>query len=103
MDKKTNNRPSPIDVEYVARLARLTLSEEEKTIYSAQLNEVLDFFEKLKKVDVEGVEPSAHPYDLSNGWRDDVPRPGFSTNEALANAPARRADQVVVPKVLEDA
>ncbi len=92
-----------MDIDYVARLARVALSDEEKATFAKQLGDVLGYFEKLKEVDVDGVEPSAHPYEVSNVWRADEPGPAFTVNEALANAPARRDGQVVVPKVVEDA
>lgn len=92
-----------MDIDYVARLARVALSEDEKAIFAKQLGDVLGYFEKLKEVDVSGVEPSAHPYEVSNVWRADEPGAAFTADEALANAPARRADQIVVPKVVEDA
>ena len=92
-----------LDIEYVARLARIELSDAEKARFSAQLGQVLDYFEQLKAVDVSGVEPSAHAYDLFNVWREDVPVEGFSPEAALANAPAQRAHQIQVPKVIDEA
>ncbi|MCC5805133.1 MAG: Asp-tRNA(Asn)/Glu-tRNA(Gln) amidotransferase subunit GatC [Opitutales bacterium] len=92
-----------MDIDYVARLARVALSDEEKATFAKQLGDVLGYFEKLKEVDVAGVEPSAHPYEVSNVWRADEPGEAFAVDEALANAPARREGQIVVPKVVEDA
>ena len=58
---------------------------------------------KLSAVDVEGVEPSAHAHSIYNVWREDVPTAGMSIDDALLNAPAKRENQIVVPKVVDDA
>ncbi len=92
-----------IDIDYVAKLARIELNDEQKQKYSAQLENVLDYFEKLSQVDVEGVEPSAHAHSIYNVWRDDEPTPSMSIDDALLNAPAKRENQIVVPKVVDDA
>ncbi len=92
-----------IDIEYVARLARITLTPEEKAGFSAQLGQILDYMERLGKVDVEGIEPTAHAFAMENVWADDEAAEPFSVDEALRNAPAAREDQIVVPKVVEDA
>lgn len=94
---------SEIDIDYVANLARIALTDEEKARYGAQLGSILEYFQRLREVDVAGVEPSAHAFDLENVWQADEPRPGLATDDALANAPARRDHQVVVPKVVDDA
>lgn len=92
-----------IDLDYVANLARLSLSPEEKTKFSGQLAHILDYFQKLREVDVEGIEPMAHAFALDNVWQADEPGPAFSPEEALSNAPAQRHRQIVVPKVVDDA
>lgn len=92
-----------IDIDYVAKLARIELSEEERDRFSVQLADILTYFEKLKAVDVSGIEPSAHAFPVYNVWGEDVVETGFSPEQALLNAPAQRDDQVVVPKVVEDA
>ncbi len=91
-----------LDVDYVANLARIELTDEEKKKFSSQLGDVLEYFDKLNKVDVEGVEPTAHAFPRHNVWDEDQPRTGFSAEEALINAPHKRQDQVVVPKVIEE-
>ena len=95
--------PTHIDIDYVARLARISLTPEEKETYGHQLHDVLVYFERLGSVDVEGVEPSAHPVEPVKALRADEPGPAFSPEEALANAPAQRSQQIVVPKVVEEA
>lgn len=92
-----------MDIEYVAKLARISLTEEEKEKFAAQLGGVLENFERLNAVDVSGIEPTAHAFPLYNVWQEDVPEAGFTPDEALKNAPEKRANQVVVPKVVEDA
>ena len=93
---------APMDVDYVAKLARIDLTEEEKSTYQRQLGDVLTYFQKLQELDVEGVEPTAHAFPRYNVWDADEPKPGFSAEEALKNAPQSRQDQVVVPKVIEE-
>lgn len=92
-----------IDIDYVAKLARLELSAEEKARFAAQLGDILAYFEKINAVDVSGVEPMAHAFPVFNVLDEDVARPGFTAAEALRNAPATRDNQVLVPKVVEDA
>ena len=91
-----------LDVDYVANLARIELTDEEKEKFSSQLGDVLKYFEKLNTVEVEGVEPMAHAFPRHNVWDEDESRPGFSAQEALSNAPDKRQDQIVVPKVIEE-
>jgi aspartyl-tRNA(Asn)/glutamyl-tRNA(Gln) amidotransferase subunit C len=92
---------SPIDIDYVANLARIALSEEERSLFSEQLGEVLEYIEQLKTVDVEGVVPTAHAFPVTNVWRADVVYPGLTQDEALGNAPEARDGMFVVPKVVE--
>lgn len=92
-----------IDIDYVAKLARIELTDDEKTTYSRQLGQILEYFERLSKIDVSGVEPSAHAHAIYNVMRDDVEAPAMSVADALMNAPASRENQVCVPKVVDDA
>jgi aspartyl-tRNA(Asn)/glutamyl-tRNA(Gln) amidotransferase subunit C len=89
------------DVQYVAHLARLNLAPEEKQQLGAQLGEILGYIEKLKEVDVSGVEPTAHPFPLVNVTRKDEPRPSLPHDEALRNAPQTGAGLFTVPKIVE--
>jgi aspartyl-tRNA(Asn)/glutamyl-tRNA(Gln) amidotransferase subunit C len=89
------------DVRYVATLARLQLTDEETRTFQNQLGDVLAFVEKLKKVDVTGVEPTAHTSDVFNVFREDEVRPGLTAAEALANAPRKANDLFVVTKVVD--
>jgi aspartyl-tRNA(Asn)/glutamyl-tRNA(Gln) amidotransferase subunit C len=90
-----------IDIEYVARLARLSLTPEEQQRFGPQLEQVLDYIEKLKEVDVSGVEPTAHAFPLVNVTRPDEVRPSMPTEEALRNAPAKANGLFIVPKIVE--
>ncbi len=90
-----------LDVRYIARLARLELSDDEIAKYQAQLSDVLKFVEALRKVDVDAVEPTAHASAVFNVFRDDAVQPSFTSQEALANAPRQANDLFVVTKVLE--
>jgi aspartyl-tRNA(Asn)/glutamyl-tRNA(Gln) amidotransferase subunit C len=90
------------EVLHVARLARLALTDEEVERLGAQLNAILEAVGKVSELDLEGVEPTAHPLDLLNVWAEDEPSPSLSVDEALENAPDReqgffRVRQVRVP------
>lgn len=97
------DKNAPIDISYVAGLARIELTEAEKEKFSAQLGQILGYFEKLSKVDVEGVEPCAHAHAVYNVWRGDEEGPTLTVEQALMNAPESRDGQIVVPKVVDDA
>jgi aspartyl-tRNA(Asn)/glutamyl-tRNA(Gln) amidotransferase subunit C len=89
------------DVNYVAHLARLKLSPDEEQKLGAQLGDILGYIEKLKEVDVRGVEPTAHPFPLVNVTRPDEARASLPHDEALRNAPQQSAGLFVVPKIVE--
>lgn len=89
------------DVRYTAQLARLHLSDDEIAKFQAQLSQVLEYVEKLKQVDVSGVEPTAHANEVFNVFRADESRPWFTPAEALANAPRQANELFIVPKVIE--
>lgn len=90
-----------IDVQYVAHLARLSLSPEEQQKIGAQLGSILEYIEKLKQADVTGVEPTAHAFPLVNVTRPDAVRPSLSNAEALRNAPSTANGLFRVPKIVE--
>ena len=90
-----------IDVKYVAHLARLALSPEEEQKIGAQLASVLEYIEKLKEVDVSGVEPTAHAIPVFDVVRTDEPVAGLEAAEALRNAPRAANGLFIVAKVLE--
>ncbi|RKY16849.1 MAG: Asp-tRNA(Asn)/Glu-tRNA(Gln) amidotransferase GatCAB subunit C [Planctomycetota bacterium] len=90
------------DVEHVAHLARLGLSDAEVTLLEGQLNHILEQFAVLSELDTDVIEPTARVIELESILRDDVVRPGFEVDEALANAPERSGDHFRVPAVLGD-
>ncbi|HHY86425.1 MAG TPA: Asp-tRNA(Asn)/Glu-tRNA(Gln) amidotransferase subunit GatC [Verrucomicrobia bacterium] len=90
-----------INVKYVAHLARIALTDEEEQKLSAQLADILGYVEKLKEVDVSGVEPTAHPFPLVNVSRPDEVRPSLPHEEAMRNAPVQANGLFVVPKIVE--
>ena len=95
------SQPADLDIDHVAKLARLALTPEEKAKFAQQLADVLHHIGQLKKVDVSHVEPTAHAAPVFNVWADDVARPGLPVELALRNAPAQRDNMVAVPKVVE--
>ena len=92
---------SDFNVKYVAHLARLKLSPEEEQKLGVQLGDILGYIEKLKEVDVSGVEPTAHPFPLVNVTRPDEARPSLPHEDALRNAPQQTAGLFAVPKIVE--
>jgi aspartyl-tRNA(Asn)/glutamyl-tRNA(Gln) amidotransferase subunit C len=89
------------DIKYIAHLARLSLTAEEEQKLSAQLSSILGYIEKLKEVDVSGVEPTAHAFPLVNVTRPDEIKPSLSNEDALRNAPAHANGLFIVPKIVE--
>ena len=92
---------SEAQVEHVAQLARLALSDAEKQRLTEQLNAILTYMEQLNEVPTEGVEPTAHVLDLVNVFRDDTVRQTLSADAALANAPETAHHFFVVPRIVE--
>jgi aspartyl-tRNA(Asn)/glutamyl-tRNA(Gln) amidotransferase subunit C len=90
------------DVEHVAHLARLGLSDEEVTAFEGQLNHILEQFVVLDEVDTSAIAPTARVVTLENVLRDDVARPGLDRESLLGLAPERTDAHVVVPAVLGD-
>jgi len=76
------------EVLHVARLARLALSDDEVERLGAQLNAILEAVGKVSELDLEGVEPTAHPLELVNVWAEDEPRDSLSNDDALSKPPA---------------
>ena len=94
--------PAPaLDVRYIAQLARLNLSEDEIATFQSQLDHIIQYVEKLKQVDVSGVEPTAHAIPVFNVFRSDAPRDWFDAPTALANAPRAANGLFSVTKVVE--
>lgn len=94
---------SHIDIDHLATLSRLALTPEEKATFAAQLGDIVGYIEKLKEVNVDGVEPTAHATPIFNVLQADEPRDPalFTEKDALRNAPQQRDNMVVVPRVVE--
>ena len=90
------------EVEKVAKLARLEITQAEKEAFAKQLSQILTHVEKLKRYDTKGIEPTATVLGQVNVFRDDVVGPSLPVDKALANAPERQADGFSVPKIIEE-
>ena len=90
------------EVEHVARLARLGLSEEEIERMRAQLDAILNYVDKLNELGTRDVPPTSHAIPMTNVFREDAVRPCLSQEEALANAPDRAEAFFRVPRILEE-
>jgi aspartyl-tRNA(Asn)/glutamyl-tRNA(Gln) amidotransferase subunit C len=88
-------------VEHVANLARLALTQEEKELFREQLSSILEHAERLQGVDTDAIPPTATVLPLENVLRDDAVEPSLPRDEALANAPASEDGYFRVPAVLE--
>jgi aspartyl-tRNA(Asn)/glutamyl-tRNA(Gln) amidotransferase subunit C len=89
------------EVEHVAKLARLELSDTEKEMLTDQLSNILTYVEQLNELDTRGVEPTSHVLDINNVMRDDVSSGSLTQERALANAPDKAAGYYRVPKIIE--
>ncbi len=88
------------DVKHVAILSRLGLNDDELQKYEKELNDVLNFMEKLNELDTQGVEPTSHVLDIHNVFRSDVVEKSLDLEDVLANAPDRDDDCFKVPSIL---
>jgi aspartyl-tRNA(Asn)/glutamyl-tRNA(Gln) amidotransferase subunit C len=91
------------DAAYVARLARIDLTDAELDLYAVQLAAVISHAAEIAALDTEGVEPTAHPLPLRNVTRADEPRPSLNRAEVLAQAPAVEDGRFRVPPILGEA
>lgn len=89
------------EVEHVAKLARLDLTEEEKTLFAEQLSEILNYAKKLNELDTDHVEPTTHAMNLVNVMREDEQKPSWPLEKMMLNAPDEEDGQIRVPAVLE--
>jgi len=95
------SQAADLDVAYVAKLARLNLTDEETALFQTQLGHVLEYASKLSEVDVSDVETAAHTIPIFNVFREDEPRDYFTAEEALSNAPRQANGLFIVTKVVE--
>jgi aspartyl-tRNA(Asn)/glutamyl-tRNA(Gln) amidotransferase subunit C len=91
---------SRAEVEKIALLSRLQLSNEEIDLMTVQLRDVLGYMDLLGEVDTTDVEPMVHAQEMANVFRDDIARPSLDRDQALANAPHRDEECYLVPAVL---
>ena len=92
---------TPEQVDHIALLARLELSDEEKQRAAGELSQILNHFEQLSQLDTENIEPTDHVLPLVNVLRADMPRPSLQREAALQNAPEAAAGMFQVPRVVE--
>ncbi len=90
------------EVEHVAQLARLAVSEEEVEIFRRQLSDILTYIGKLNELDTEHCEPTSHVLDLKNVLREDEVRAGLSREEGLSGAPEQVDGFFRVPKIIQE-
>ncbi len=94
-------KTSDLDVTYVAKLARINLTEAEAKVFQKQLDDVLQYVEKLRHADISDAEPAAHALPIFNVFREDASRDWFTAEQALSNAPRKANGLFIVPKVVE--
>jgi aspartyl-tRNA(Asn)/glutamyl-tRNA(Gln) amidotransferase subunit C len=92
-----------IDVAYVAELARLALTPEEKDTFQQQLETIVQYVEKIGELDLDGIEPTMHGQSVVNVFREDSVVPSVGRDCFLANAPERNGAEIRLPKIVEDA
>jgi len=90
-----------MDIEKVARLARLELSEEEKKTFGNQLEQILTYMEQLNRLDTTGVEPTSHAIPIQNAFRGDETKPSFPREEVLGIGPDQEEGYFRVPRIIE--
>jgi len=94
-------RLSQEEVEHIALLSRLKLTDEERERMTTQLNDIIGFFEQLGELDTTDVEPTSHVIPMFNVLREDKVRPALPVEDVLENAPDRAGDTFRVPRVVE--
>lgn len=104
MSEPKQNPPRHMDVRHVAHLARMDVTEAECLALSPQLDRILEFVDMLSRLDLDGMEPTAHAVDRVNVLREDEPKIFPETDTLVDNMPARIQDRLVrMPKIVEDA
>jgi aspartyl-tRNA(Asn)/glutamyl-tRNA(Gln) amidotransferase subunit C len=87
-------------VEHMATLAKIELTEEEKQLFTKQLNEILDFFRKIDEVNTTDIPPTYHVTDLTNVFRDDVTRPSMPLEKVFMNTSKKEKSYFKAPRIL---
>ena len=88
------------EVEHIAWLARIELSQKEKDVFTRQFNEILDYFQKIAEADTEEVPPTYHVLDMINVFREDAVSPSLSEEAALKNAPKKEKRFIKAPRIV---
>ena len=89
------------EIEHVAHLARLEITPKEKEKFTAQLNDILGYIDKLNELDTQGVEPMSHAIAVTNAFREDKVLDSIGTEKTLTNAPDARGEFFRVPKIID--
>ena len=89
------------DVEHVADLARMYITDEEKKALESELSAIIDFADKLSEADTDGIEPAAHAIHIQNVFRKDEIIPSYKREELIENAPEKQAGCFAVPRIVE--
>jgi aspartyl-tRNA(Asn)/glutamyl-tRNA(Gln) amidotransferase subunit C len=97
---KVSKRITEQEVEHVAWLAKIELSEEEKKRFTEQFNSILDYFKIVDEAETETIPPTFHPVDLADVLREDIVEPCLSREKALANAPKKEKGFFKSPKII---
>ena len=97
---KISKRISEKEVEHIAWLAKIELSEEEKRLFTKQFNEILEYFRKIDELDTEKVPPTYHVLDLANVFRKDEVEPSLPKEESIRNAPKKEKTYFKAPKII---
>ncbi len=89
------------DIDRVAHLARLALTDDERARFGGQLETIVSYVERIASLSTEGLPATLHGHDVNNIFREDEPSGGLPTEEVLNNAPARIGDEIRMPRVVE--
>jgi aspartyl-tRNA(Asn)/glutamyl-tRNA(Gln) amidotransferase subunit C len=90
-----------MDIEHLALLARLELSEDEKNRFSRQVGSIIEYIDTLNQLDTSDIDPTAHVLPMKNVFRTDTVRPSLTREKALQNAPGCTNEFFRVPKIIE--
>jgi len=88
------------EIVYVARLARLSLTPETIDLFTKQLGDILNYMDKLNRLDTSNIPPTSHAISINNAFREDEIKPSLPREEVLANAPEAEDGNFVVPKII---
>ena len=90
-----------MDIEHLSLLARLNLSDDEKQLFSKQVDSIIDYINTLNELDTSDVEPTAHILPMKNVFREDILKASLPREKAMQNAPEKNDDFYRVPKIIE--